>query len=213
MARKSGNSSNEAKELPQYTIPAPSNTVTEQQVRDIVSEMLNNMTGVQRVMSGQLQSGNFKPGSAGWQLSADGELQLNSNDGTGLENRIGSGLIEFLKSGTDIAYIKTGSDGISLQLSCSVIIYFTDLAGVPNISFGQTGIISFSGETGAINWPSGRKITSTGSALVANGDFNVTGSYGSNGHYSNTGHISEANVDTFSIEIRNGIIINFNKNS
>ena len=54
MARKSGNSSNEAKELPQYTIPAPSNTVTEQQVRDIVSEMLNNMTGVQRVMSGRI---------------------------------------------------------------------------------------------------------------------------------------------------------------
>ena len=55
------------------------------------------------------------------------------------------------------------------------------------MSFSQLGEIDFSGETGAIHWPSGRNLTSDGSSITANGNLLATGGMRSTGYTTRVG--------------------------
>lgn len=143
---------------------------------------------------------------------------LFSDDGSGFQLEITAGKIAFKKSGSQKAYIKTGSDGLSLQLSCSGIVYLTDIAGTPNISFDQNGVISFSGESGKIQWPSGRKITSDGSSITIDGNALATGGMRSTGYTTRVGSTDYSgdngtftDADGKTVRVRGGIITNLDE--
>jgi hypothetical protein len=59
---------------------------------------------------------------------------------------------------------------------------------------------------------SGRYLSIQQSKVKINGDLDITGSY-KRGNTAGVNSLSEANVNTFSIEIKGGIITNFQKNS
>jgi hypothetical protein len=195
MARKSSSdSSNEAKEIPQYTVPSPSGNVTEQQVRDIVSEMMNNMTGVQRVQSGQIQSANFVSGSAGWQILANGNVEFNNGTFRG-DLLIGSAT-------SSAVAIDASAGTISLDYNNAVAGTISGLHTAHGTEIQYLKLLA----------SSGRYIALEDSKIYINGDLDISGSYKQSNHIG-VGYLSESNVNTFSIEIRGGIITNFNKNS
>jgi hypothetical protein len=170
MAR--ANTSQEPQELPQYVVPTPNDFVTEDAVRDIVSQQMNNMVGTQRVQSGDIRSSNFVAGSAGWQLTATGVLECADatirgtlvTGTTGFQIRISSttGKIELIDGST----IK---GAIYLDGSNSIIIETAD-----NVYFTQTGVGQLATfQNGNLKLPSGGLIGIGGYDGVTSTSFDI----------------------------------------
>ncbi len=99
-------------------------------------------------------------------------------------------------------------------------LYFAKLNALPVVEFDQDSNMKFSADA-YISWASGRKITADGSSLTLDGNCLVLGGVRATGYttrvgetdYSGVASISEGSVNTFSIEIKGGIVTNFQKNS
>jgi len=63
-------------ELKQPTISTPTTSMTEEQIRNLIVETMLNYSGLMRIKSGNLQSGNFISGSTGWGLNASGVAEF-----------------------------------------------------------------------------------------------------------------------------------------
>ena len=65
-------------ELKQDTIPDDNKALTKEDVRQIIIAELTNYSNVMRIKSGQIESGDYVKGSAGWGIIADGSCEFNN---------------------------------------------------------------------------------------------------------------------------------------
>jgi len=120
---------------------------------------------------------NATGGTISGDLTVTGSLL--SDDGATFQTKLTLGKLSFLKAGVEKSYIKTSSDSSSLTLASGSLMYYTTLAGVPIISFEQSGNIHIENTNGVIYWGASgnRSITASSSKLTVNGDFEISGSY------------------------------------
>jgi|WetSurMetagenome_2_1015567.scaffolds.fasta_scaffold79267_6 hypothetical protein len=96
-------------------------------------------------------------------------------------------------------------------------------SGLPIIQFDQDSNVSFSSDgagKGELVWPSGNYIKALGATMEVNGSWLILGGCRATGYTTRVGStdhsgctVSEASVNTFSIEIYGGLVTNFTKNS
>jgi hypothetical protein len=182
-------------ELKQPNIPASNpEYMTEEQTRGLLKESLSKYDGLFRVLSGNIQSGNFVTGSTGWALNALGNIEANAGTFRGTLDAAtisGSAISGGTIVGTVITTATSGDRTIfdsnnlrfyngetqegfmrpdsttNLVIGSAGSIYFTNLSGTPIMNLSASGILKLEvGSSGRFAFAGGPYMEDGGSSVI-----------------------------------------------
>lgn len=190
--------------------------LTEAKVRALIDESLTNYSGLFRVLSGNIQSGDFVSGSAGWRLTSTSGIEASSGTFRGtLSAASGTiGTVETNDTGSG-ANVSIGGNTISIEYNGSEKGSFGALSSgfasldaltVLDLTAGTDIVLNFNEDGGGDVFQVVNKDTNTQVLRVdPNGDLNVLGDLVVNGSGGYTGDLKDS-TSTKIADVVGGII-------